>query len=105
FQLSSSAMQMSNATCFVLLLALSACLTPAISQIHWNRGWGASGSNVGKRGGSADPMEIMDLLDSAGCSLAITQLSGVLEKLVQSSVRELVTCQLGHRSGDAEIAH
>ncbi|CAL4125297.1 unnamed protein product, partial [Meganyctiphanes norvegica] len=96
-------------TCLVVLLALSACFTPAASQIHWNRGWGASGSNVGKRGGSANPMGDMALLDTAGCSLAITELADALVKLMQisfqSSVSDVVACHLGHRSSNAVSAH
>ncbi|CAL4084277.1 unnamed protein product, partial [Meganyctiphanes norvegica] len=105
-QLFVSAMQMSiKVTCLLVLLALSACFTPAVSQIHFNRGWGASGSKVGKRGGSFEPMEGMALLDAAGCSLAITQLTDIMGKLVQSSVSEVVACELGRHSGNAAAAH
>ncbi|CAL4248839.1 unnamed protein product, partial [Meganyctiphanes norvegica] len=106
-QLSFSAtMQMSvMVTCLLVLLALSSCFTPAVSQIHFNRGWGASGSAVGKRGGSFIPMEDMAHLDAAGCYLAITQLTDVLGKLVKSSVSDVVACELGRHSGDAVTAH
>ncbi|CAL4141801.1 unnamed protein product, partial [Meganyctiphanes norvegica] len=104
-QLSFSAMQISvNYTCLLVLLALSACFTPAVSQIHWNRGWGASGSNVGKRGGSAEANNVMAVLDAAGCSRIITQLTDVLGKLVQRSVSQLVVCELGRLAGEAVIA-
>ncbi|CAL4084276.1 unnamed protein product, partial [Meganyctiphanes norvegica] len=105
-QLSVSAMQTSvKVTCLLVLLALSACFTPALSQIHFNRGWGASGSTVGKRGGSFEQMDGLALLDASGCSLAISQLTEVLGKLVQSSVSQVVACELGHHSGDAVTAH
>ncbi|CAL4136645.1 unnamed protein product, partial [Meganyctiphanes norvegica] len=104
-QLFVSAMQMSlKVTCLLVLLALSACFTPAL-YIHFNRGWGASGSAVGKRGGSFKPMEDMALLDAAGCSQAISQLTDVLSKLMQSSVSEVVACELGRHSGNAVTAH
>ncbi|CAL4136643.1 unnamed protein product [Meganyctiphanes norvegica] len=99
-------MQMSvKVTCILVLLALSGCFTPAISQIHFNRGWGASGSAVGKRGGSFKPMEGMALLGGAGCSLAITQLTDILGKLVQRSVGDVVACELGRHSGGAVTTH
>ncbi|KAG7173173.1 hypothetical protein Hamer_G008710 [Homarus americanus] len=45
-----------DATCvkalLLALVTLTACITPATSQIHWNRGWGAGGS-MGKRSSSA----------------------------------------------------
>ncbi|CAL4135378.1 unnamed protein product, partial [Meganyctiphanes norvegica] len=105
-QLSFSAMQISaKVTCLLVLWELSACLTPAVSQIHFNRGWGASGSAVGKRGGSFMLMEDMAHLDAVGCSLAITQLTDVLGKLVQSSVSDVVACELGRHSGGAVTAH
>ncbi|XP_071525642.1 uncharacterized protein [Panulirus ornatus] len=105
-----------DATCFKALLlalvALAACITPATSQIHWNRGWGAGGS-MGKRSSSA-PSAVSasvplaeaaaaaaaecDMTLASDCSVDFSCLSTLLLKIIESEVSRAAMCEARGRS-------
>ncbi|XP_042214548.1 uncharacterized protein LOC121861071 [Homarus americanus] len=100
-----------DATCvkalLLALVTLTACITPATSQIHWNRGWGAGGS-MGKRSSSAaasstspiegGPAGDNEVVLSPECSLDLTYISSLLAKIIESEVSRMATCEVRGRS-------
>ncbi|XP_064086971.1 uncharacterized protein LOC135201724 [Macrobrachium nipponense] len=82
------------------LVALAAMVTPATSQIHWNRGWGAGGS-MGKRSSampsSASSVSSVDgeLVLSTDCSSTdLAHLTSLIARIVESEVNRLASCAL-----------
>ncbi|XP_053626451.1 uncharacterized protein [Cherax quadricarinatus] len=102
-----------DATCvkalLLTLVALAACITPATSQIHWNRGWGAGGS-MGKRSSSPVAVgapsllaetpagDLNDLGLNPDCSLDMNYISNLLAKIIESEVSRVAACEVRGRS-------
>ncbi|XP_066979438.1 uncharacterized protein [Macrobrachium rosenbergii] len=87
---------------FLALVALAAMVTPATSQIHWNRGWGAGGS-MGKRSSampsssstsSASSMDGELVLSTDCSSTDFAHLTSLIARIVESEVNRLASCAL-----------
>ncbi|XP_047490343.1 uncharacterized protein LOC125039981 [Penaeus chinensis] len=86
------------------LLALAACIAPASTQIHWNRGWGAGGS-MGKRSSASSPMspsaslgvDTEAMMLSSECSFDVAHVSNLLARIIESEASRLAGCEVRGR--------
>ncbi|XP_042856733.1 uncharacterized protein LOC122243291 [Penaeus japonicus] len=96
-----------DATCvkalLLALLALAACVAPAASQIHWNRGWGAGGS-MGKRSSASSPspsaslgVDTEAMMLSSECSFDVAHVSNLLARIIESEASRLAGCEVRGR--------
>ncbi|XP_068242638.1 uncharacterized protein [Palaemon carinicauda] len=82
------------------IVALAAIVTPATSQIHWNRGWGAGGS-MGKRSSampssssssSSSSLDGEMVLNTDCSSTDLAHLTSLIARVVESEINRLASC-------------